>query len=991
MMEWTFGITDSGPKAWRQREPFWEDEQLTATSKNTYHQVMQKLCETALAKRREGGDSLINSHLWKIEVGSQREWMKPPKPHYLAAMEGMLSESDASDDEDDEEENNYRGITTIMANEEIQRRRLIDEEIGEEHCYLSSNSRLSNRFLQKGLIIKVTYDFGHTTTIYLKVLSVLPKVVNNLLKHFDAEKDAQGQLKDLQKVPAHKWPKDQQIDAFFPNYSKAFLGEYQPLFLRPNGNADGQCRAQRLIGSASLGLSAKIRSEKDVIFANMEDATCSNDLMFAPMHFRDMNEFMVVAEQSWTPRDPDNDPDNLKRYRYNGVSRYLLPKTSDADEAEEALKPPEDDDNEWAAHASKRLLYRLSNGEKQEDKTSKFDFVEAFPKTAAQFASGKFRWIQYKKGILRVLVGRGTGEFFRDYISGQVLRKWTQDFASFHELLCAVEASWIYCKQPLTSSIELAYFDADLGPSNPGPKEPPSYGKTKDTVPICRRRDRKQLVTAMAVVEEAGGMAVLYAGTHDGTLTKWSLENNTIIWIKSIYQQDAEDDDDGTDVTYGIKSTFGVAGIAVRWDERRSRHRIYTWTHAHEGYPSEDYADREPSRVKCWRGDDASFIQEYVCDVGDDDEGNAANPSIATVVFCRLWIKNQWRHSMVVGLHCICDRVLEYDEDCSDFDLEAASEIGEGNILPFYEFRNNHAMESWRGHFGIIRAMAVVPDKYLLSYSMRPGHGLPDAMILWDLQDPGVPLRRHDFWNPRRSLFKQNQTRLHEVCGISVSGTDVLLCCEYGDRLSVFTVEDEDGDPCIELHGYANIGNRHSESDFHGRMAMSGKHAVIANEGSVEAWLFQIEGNSKHEKLDKREGNRRNFQFSGCEEDVDEEGTNHTFSGRHLAIGKVSFLKFGGEAPKRKKQKLFGMNSHNMSDFLSTASEHLGSGGPIALAIHGKWLVAGFINGTIARSPLLPIPFAKEEEGSMHANELACCSSLPSDEWHHPVLACEED
>ena len=37
---------------------------------------------------------------------------------------------------------------------------------------------------------------------------------------------------------------------------------------------------------------------------------------------------------------------------------------------------------------------------------------------------------------------------------------------------------------------------------------------------------------------------------------------------------------------------------------------------------------------------------------------------------------------------------------------------------------------------------------------------------------------RHNFWDPSKSLLKQNRTRLDDVCGISVSGTEVLFACE---------------------------------------------------------------------------------------------------------------------------------------------------------------------------------------------------------------------
>lgn len=217
---------------------------------------------------------------------------------------------------------------------------------------------------------------------------------------------------------------------------------------------------------------------------------------------------------------------------------------------------------------------------------------------------------------------------------------------------------------------------------------------------------------------------------------------------------------------------------------------------------------RSPSIVKCWSGKDGSFARNYSCDVGLDDTGKPAPPSISTVVFCHLAVEDKWVDSLVVGLRCLC-QVLKYRNDCKDFDIDEVEQESEGNILPFYEHSNRRAMGTWRGRMGIIRAMAVIPDEHLLSYSMRHGHGLPDAMILWDLEDPGVPLCRNDFWDPSRSLFKQNLTRLQEACGISASGTEILFACEHGDRVAVVTVQnDEHAAPQLHLH----VGTRISET-----------------------------------------------------------------------------------------------------------------------------------------------------------------------------------
>lgn len=69
---------------------------------------------------------------------------------------------------------------------------------------------------------------------------------------------------------------------------------------------------------------------------------------------------------------------------------------------------------------------------------------------------------------------------------------------------------------------------------------------------------------------------------------------------------------------------------------------------------------------------------------------------------------------MVVGLHCIRTNVIDWRE--SSFDSEDAMAFGDGNILPFHE-HTGKVMETWIEHRGMIRAMAVIPYKYIFSYS----------------------------------------------------------------------------------------------------------------------------------------------------------------------------------------------------------------------------------------------------------------------------------
>ena len=1035
-MEWVLGITDAPPsnKRWKnqqQQQPSWEDEQLTATSSHTFHDVVAKICETALPKRRRADDAGIDDHLWNLKITSWDQAVEQQRTNNGGRdsyLERLMLELDDSDDEnaedpsddDDDSETRYRGGLLVAPREH---RAMYEDDVDDElYQWVPSDEKLSRALLPVGHVMHFTYDFGTTTDLYLKVLHVrrpaVAGVVRTLVHYFVADDD-KAQTRDLEAVPAYQLAPLQRIDAHYPHVARAFLGLAPPLFEKDNAtsNQDGNDEEEEdededddwplTIGSATLGLLSRVGNESDTTFATMENADCSADVFFASQPFDDMNEFWDVAEQAWTPRprrgcandDDDDDDDDLQRY--SETVRHVYPaRGAQADKAYEYML--EYSKSEHSQYGPKILFFRLTEENKHKKRVD-FDFAKVFPKTNAQLQSGKFRWIKYKHGTLRVLVGRGSGYDHRDFGSHQVLRTWSnRNFTSLHELLCAVEASWVYQKRELDADTVLPEFDSFLGPSNPGPKEPVVLGKEEDAVVVTQCSDTKKFVTALAIAEaeEDNGKTVLYSGHADGTLTKWCLEENKQLWSQQIYPDGIRDFPHyNRHIGISVGGTAGVAGLIVR-QNGTGGHLLYTWTDAYDGYPEQDWEARGPSKVKCWSGNDGRFVRSYDCDVGQaDGTGEPAYPSISTVVFCRLWMgdRNAWVDSMIVGLHCLCQTIV-WKSDYSNYDIEKAQRMGEGNILPFYEHSpNQRAMETWRGHSGIIRAMAVIPDRYLLSYTMRYGHGLPDAMILWSLKDPGVPLCRHDFWDPSKSLFKQNRTRLHSVVGISASGTNILFASEDGDRVALVTVQNAHGAPCLELQGYGNIGNRHPEDEnFHGNLAMSGKYAVMSNEGFCDAWLFNIEGSASHEKLDRREGNSRDFDDD--DDDDDEEVSKYRFGGREIAVGKVSFPLFGGNPPRRKKRKIgFGTlrpgnesDSGSESDFggaLWTMSKDdgLGEGGPVSLAMHGKWLVAGFSNGSVVRAPYLPAQFHSVENGA-GSGGLVSCSRLQSDEWSCPVL-----
>jgi hypothetical protein len=267
----------------------------------------------------------------------------------------------------------------------------------------------------------------------------------------------------------------------------------------------------------------------------------------------------------------------------------------------------------------------------------------------------------------------------------------------------------------------------------------------------------------------------------------------------------------------------------------------------------------------------------------------------------------------------------------------------------------------------MIQALAIIPDKFLFSYSIQPGHGHADAIILWDLKRPGIPISRLNLWNPNTTVFKQSLTRIYDVVGLSVHDKTVLLACEYGYQVAVITVEDSADDdddksggaPAIRVCGYASLYPRIDDdgSNFHGCMATSGNVAAMATNDYRMTWLFNINEMSSHSKLGRNEGNKSDFDKAAYDSDAEDEARVDFYAGRHLARGTANFP----EPP--------------------STNRIIGGKGPTVLAMRGKYLVAGYANGTIAHVKL-PDDFAQNTgEGG-----LTSCCWLSSCEWDTPVL-----
>lgn len=241
-----------------------------------------------------------------------------------------------------------------------------------------------------------------------------------------------------------------------------------------------------------------------------------------------------------------------------------------------------------------------------------------------------------------------------------------------------------------------------------------------------------------------------------------------------------------------------------------------------------------------------------------------------------------------------------------------------------------------------------------------------------------MPLFRRDLYEGRVRL-----TRISDISGISICGKEILIAHDDAEEIVAISVCDDDDASntgtasisseisCdIKIRGYGKIGSKfHEDEGFHGRMAMSSsQYSIVANECNPSVWVFKISDIYDNDKLDVRDGgNLSNFE----DDDEDEEDYERNRPGRQMALGKVVFPRWGGSKP--------------------TQTEHddkFGSGGPVAMAIRGRWIVSGFSNGTLSKA-LLPEEF-DEPSMTVSSNHLASCSTLPSDEWHQPLLEYDD-
>eukprot|EP00979_Chaetoceros_neogracilis_P013888 scaffold4149_cov224-Chaetoceros_neogracile.AAC.1 len=890
------------------------DDEIQVPNKTSLIDFVSMLCNGPVKERREQ-DHEMHAHLWDLKIipaelsteKSQEVVCPPGVPYYI--------DRDTLDPD------------TLFEN-------------------------LKALDLQGTLCLK--YDYGSPTVVTMKVQSVsfsdLGKEDEKHMLQLRRNKgvpiqgtggdivkdDSQKELSqnEISIIPAHDLPLSKQIDVFYPEFSKAIID---------NSDYDE-------VRAFTLGLSKRVDCETDTTFSTME-LYGIDDAFDARLPWDNMDDFLDVAEEVWSK----------KVSRRGKTTRLISPPTADGKESY-------DEQKEWYESLSgflrrlngDRVFLRKSREEIENARNEKkktegkdvFDFATTFPRTAGQLTSGKFRWFRYEThGLLKVVVGRGLGINHRTMKEEQTLRICKRKFASFHELLCAVEASWVYpgsCStssppQYLSTDTFLPEYDADVSPSNPRPVAPPILSKKDDSIDISKAKVLAP-VTALAIAPEGETTTILYSGHRNGEVRKWNLETNKQIWKKQVFQHPDESYD-----------TFllGIRGIAVQ-ELPSGEHLIYTWSHTYDSIEC-----NLPNEVRVLNGRNGQSHHVLKCQVDCDMD---RHPLISCVIFSKLMYEDVWDDVVIVGLKVTCE-CLTYNENYTDFVLEEAEDFAYGNILPFV---GEEVEETWRGHNGTIRSMAVTPDRYIVSCSEH-NHGFAEAIILWSAKTPGEPLHRID-------LFKGN---LCHGClspplrslqgGIAVHGNKILIGGEYGDMIVPIDIVgiDEGGDkkPSLDMRGFGTLGLRSTiDSSLKGCLVGSGNAAIITNEGCEEVYIFPIDslGDNPHLNNDLSP-----TDIEKQSEHLDEDDDTHLHV-RSMALGQFKF-RFQKHDPSKDDE----------------------NGGPVVLAIKGRYVVAGFDSGGIVRAKLLPEEFDDRSKGSsnMYASSaLQRDESLPThfDEFDHP-------
>lgn len=161
---------------------------------------------------------------------------------------------------------------------------------------------------------------------------------------------------------------------------------------------------------------------------------------------------------------------------------------------------------------------------------------------------------------------------------------------------------------------------------------------------------------------------------------------------------------------------------------------IFTWPWPHRDDPLPRDDEDDDSGLDDSGSDDSVKINADIrvlsirdgCDL-DTIEVESAN-DVSCIVFASVHYchPDRLEDCVLVGID-LDTNAPEYRDDFRDYDTDDAEDEYEGNILPInLAVKGGEERDTWRGQSGAIRAMAVVPDKYLVSVSMHFGSQIPE-------------------------------------------------------------------------------------------------------------------------------------------------------------------------------------------------------------------------------------------------------------------------
>jgi hypothetical protein len=284
-------------------------------------------------------------------------------------------------------------------------------------------------------------------------------------------------------------------------------------------------------------------------------------------------------------------------------------------------------------------------------------------------------------------------------------------------------------------------------------------------------------VTALAVLS-SDNASMIFSGHRDGTIRRWDSNHNhgnnqhdpqqprAAVWTISACPDLTKHE------LYGREERLGIAGLAVRQqqqdaaahqDDEQQHVVIYSWNHQREDMRA---SNGIPQKIMIWKCTTGERCSALMIDVGRSIDGTFANPLVSCMVFCKLLVapppqqqkqppqqqgaapnveeanstatvvEKVWVDTVLVGLQATCDTAAPtiIASTTATVDVGVVAENATtappakqrpatttttvttttGNLVPFHE-QTRQRMRPWIVPGGFVRALATVPDKYVIS------------------------------------------------------------------------------------------------------------------------------------------------------------------------------------------------------------------------------------------------------------------------------------